>query len=790
MRRPARQDENASLADLLATGMLIAPDVCDLLENRLGRDAASVREVATRLTDGQRRGVAALPDPLPVTPAQSEVYDPVIERLTGLERSILLIAAVSVVDRTDVLLEAASAGMDAIIGGDVARHLRLVSGRFAIADPRLRAVAHERADLGERTAAHAALARTHARRGQRLLSAWHSALSTLEGDETLAPPLIELARDALVAGDARWAFAVARESASHAIGADLARSLRLAGTAALHAGWVEDAAAWLSRSVDSDDDVEAARGLASYATAVTLSSGVVPEDEVLSFAADVEAGHGSDIQASIAAALDATAALFAERGDAGCAERMRKRASSHDPVGPGPFPVRPSAAWCDALLAGLPSTDSAAGDHGRMRRPMHVLPAANPGVESVADRCARAITEAVVLARSENFDAARVVLSRAARRFAPTGAFPSPGSRDAPPRPRATPLVEAHLVVAHALVDAWSGRFDAAATELADAAVRLPIGLPFAGAGVALARRLEVLMDLPASTTTEALSVATPALEREGEIVDGLIDAAIRRRRDGDLLGAASRLAIVSTRPSPGRAASFPLPEGDRVVVLARAGMLDRAEDELGRLHRADPDVFPFARLGLIARAELAMSTVSELPGRAVAAEAIAGRLPSPFDRAMTNRAVSEALYELDDARRARLAQVASLEHLRESGAAELDQAGDDRFDLDRAVTRRAPGTPIARLAQDTRDVAAEERAGEEPWARDLTTREREVAGLVIRGRSNREVAAALHVAVRTVEVHLGHVFAKTGVRSRTELSFLASRPSETVRRAVGDSST
>jgi DNA-binding CsgD family transcriptional regulator len=52
-----------------------------------------------------------------------------------------------------------------------------------------------------------------------------------------------------------------------------------------------------------------------------------------------------------------------------------------------------------------------------------------------------------------------------------------------------------------------------------------------------------------------------------------------------------------------------------------------------------------------------------------------------------------------------------------------------------------------------------------------LTPAERRVAALVAEGRTNREVAAALFVGERTVETHLSHVYAKLGVRSRTELA-------------------
>jgi DNA-binding CsgD family transcriptional regulator len=52
-----------------------------------------------------------------------------------------------------------------------------------------------------------------------------------------------------------------------------------------------------------------------------------------------------------------------------------------------------------------------------------------------------------------------------------------------------------------------------------------------------------------------------------------------------------------------------------------------------------------------------------------------------------------------------------------------------------------------------------------------LTEQERTVAALVARGMTNKEVAAALFLSPKTVEHHLGSVFRKRGLRSRTELA-------------------
>ena len=51
-----------------------------------------------------------------------------------------------------------------------------------------------------------------------------------------------------------------------------------------------------------------------------------------------------------------------------------------------------------------------------------------------------------------------------------------------------------------------------------------------------------------------------------------------------------------------------------------------------------------------------------------------------------------------------------------------------------------------------------------------LTPAERRAVGLAAQGLSNREIAQALFVTVRTVETHLSRAYAKLGVRSRTQL--------------------
>ena len=55
-----------------------------------------------------------------------------------------------------------------------------------------------------------------------------------------------------------------------------------------------------------------------------------------------------------------------------------------------------------------------------------------------------------------------------------------------------------------------------------------------------------------------------------------------------------------------------------------------------------------------------------------------------------------------------------------------------------------------------------------------LSTREKEVIGLVIEGLGNKAIAQKLYLSVRTVDNHLARIYQKMGVSTRTEAAVLA----------------
>jgi RNA polymerase sigma factor (sigma-70 family) len=90
----------------------------------------------------------------------------------------------------------------------------------------------------------------------------------------------------------------------------------------------------------------------------------------------------------------------------------------------------------------------------------------------------------------------------------------------------------------------------------------------------------------------------------------------------------------------------------------------------------------------------------------------------------------------------------------------------------EQSVAAEGETYPDERLPRHERVPKAEQ----EPSLAKLSARERQIVRLVGEGLSNKEIAAALHLSVRTVEGHLSRIHAKLEVKGRTDLIRLALR--------------
>jgi len=143
-----------------------------------------------------------------------------------------------------------------------------------------------------------------------------------------------------------------------------------------------------------------------------------------------------------------------------------------------------------------------------------------------------------------------------------------------------------------------------------------------------------------------------------------------------------------------------------------------------------------------------------------------------------------------------RLSGIAPLEESRQGAVkAARRSLGDQRYAAAYAHGSTLSQQAVAAEATDPAELTDErespvgdtrERGGADPAAGaadsvtgSLTRREREIAGLVASGLSNREIAARLFISKRTVDAHVDHIFSKLEISSRVQLTVLLRDPAK-----------
>jgi len=199
-------------------------------------------------------------------------------------------------------------------------------------------------------------------------------------------------------------------------------------------------------------------------------------------------------------------------------------------------------------------------------------------------------------------------------------------------------------------------------------------------------------------------------------------------------------------------------PRWYEILALAELGTgdIEAAEEWVRHAETTALDLGLVGRLAEAARARAALELARDAHDRALVAARDAVELfeevGRPVDEARARTLVGRALVASSD-------RAGAEEELKRAHAS-LDDCGAHRHRDEAARELRRLGRRVARRA--TRRATATD---------DLTPREREVAELVARGRTNHEIADDLFMSSKTVETHLSRIFEKLSVSSRSALA-------------------
>jgi len=706
-------------------GVPVPADVLGRLVDETGGNPLALVELAGALTADQLEGRAALPARLPLTEGVESAYIDRYRRLPEAAQGFLLVAAADDTGRMTIVGRAARAVSGDPGAADLAEESGLVTvveGQVVFRHPLVRSAIYGAATSRQRRGAHRALAEVMVELDDADRRAWHRAAAAEEPDETVVAELDAVAMRASARGG-KEAASSAWERAAELTVDNEQRAVRLLAAAG---------ASWLAAHPGRAKALaEAAR---VYAVSPVLSA------DIDRLRARIEWNIGS---AAVGHRMLLRAAEEVAVIDPGRAREMAMMAAAAASFGADSGtdidPVRFAVAT-DGLASPVVSCSTQLlvgfADVGRGR----LADAVEPFRRALAE-CGS--TEDVDLL--SNLGLAAMYLGDHAHVLSEFGRLATHG------RESGAPVLVLYALTRRALAEVAVGDWTAAAAdsvealELARGTGQAALaGLPLAWLALLAALRGD---DVASRARLEELTVPERAQEA------GLTGVVVR-----DVVSWAKG---VNAAGSPDTA----LQHLDAVshVVVRHMSSLDRME---AAVRAGQPD-----RAALWADE---IRTFAEVTGAkwGAAAAAYGRALTLEGSDASAHYELALELYGLSDHRadRARV-ELSFGEHLRR-------------------VRRRVDARPHLRQALDTFDDL-----GASPWAerahqelrasgetarkRDvstsaaLTPQELQVANLVRRGLSNRDVAAQLFLSPRTIDFHLRNVFTKLGLSSRSELAAL-----------------
>jgi DNA-binding CsgD family transcriptional regulator len=697
-----------------------------LLEATLGNPLALI-ELPRALNDEQRRGLAPL-DPLPApSGALGQAFERRLRLLDREERTAMVIAAASF-DRAAAPVVSACRELDVPDGAlercETKGLIELDDGNLVFSHPLLRSSAYAGADLADRRRAHRALA-AHCEPDA---SAWHLAAAAL-GPDTEAVAALD---GAAVRATMRGAHLAAADAFERAAGLSepTAKPGRLfaAGLAAAVGGSFDRATALLEAAAETDDPgmrATARHLLAMVRLTGGIGTAIENHDRLLADAREMERADPAR-----------AAVLFADAGVA-------------------------------ALIAGEINAALDAAENA-----VRVLPDGAPPTA----RCQAHSMHGMGLAMSGRAIEARDAYARAAKLLGEIEFLSSAPQSIA-------------LALGGRVCTGQAAILRDEVSDLAETASQIrSLGvLPYL-------RQLRADAAFRLGDWGEAdfeSEEAATSAEVSGQVGPLVITLGVRAR----LLAAQGRGD--EAREAAARSIEIAEPPRKMAALLWSHGALgflelglDRPHEAIKRLERArqiaaqadlrDPLIVPWApdlveaytRIGREREAAELAAELAEQAERnatplalalAARCEAITGADPEQsFERALALHAESEQPFERA---RTHLAFGARLHRNRRRGdAREHLRAASEVFEELGAV----PWADRARAELRAAGAIERERVYDSD---ELTAQELRVALAVSRGATNREVAAELFLSPKTIEFHLGRVYRKLGIRSRTQLA-------------------
>jgi DNA-binding CsgD family transcriptional regulator len=715
-----------------AVGAPIPDEVARSLTAAVGGNPLALLEVPAALSSGQLTGAEPLASP-PTVPSVTAAFARLVRALPDASSMALLVSAASDSADLEVITRACrelDVDPNALIAAEDAGLITIDSG-VEFRHPLIRAAAYHEAPASRRREAHRALAVIADDAPTR---GWHLAAASPGDDENAATALDAAAEEARGrGGHAEAASALERAAGLTPPGPARAQRLLVAARDARNSGNATRALRLLSEALPLDDDPRVRAHLQHLRGAIEMWSGG-PRDAHRRLIAEAEIVGPHDTRRAARMLTDAAwAALIAADISNGIETGSRARAVAEG-VG-GVTSLAADGVLGIALLLG--------GESARAAPLLSRYHAALAEIESPGRINAMPTPSAQVLTWLERYTEARDVAVAAVERARAqsalgalpyalselseldfrTGYWPS-ASANASEAIRVAEETGQETVLAYAL--ACLARLEAAkgdevacrahairAIELGEHRIGAAVGFALSAIGL-----LELGLGRPGAAAETLALLATLTTERdlrEPNVVQwepDFIEACIRMDRKDDA-----------------------------------ALLLDALESRAQAIGR---------RWGMAAAARCRglLAPEPEITSAFETALVLSEDVPSPFERARTLLAYGERLRRSKrrtDARRQLHDALALFEHL-----------GADPWAARARAELAATGEGAAQRVISAAD--------------QLTPQELQVALVVAEGATNREAGAKLFLSPKTVEAHLGRIYGKLGVRSRTELARLMTK--------------